>query len=284
MGILNKVSRHVDEASYLYGFSHSLRERLTVTWFLLKKKGAQLGNRLGSHNSFSEDALLPLYGARHVVDLAGTEIFVLDEIYREHLYDRVAGFVPKAAGTVVDVGANVGMFAVQQAHRGAHVYAFEPNRDCYRRLSKAVVENGLTEAISIFNYAIGRTTGIGAMHVPDNRTVYGSVIPVEAATSSHSAVVRITSLDQILPALGVEHVDLLKIDTEGAEVDVLRGAVQTLRNTERIIVEYHNRDLQHQVGTFFNSHGFRQVLDIDTSALPDSGLIYAEKSASDGQN
>lgn len=283
MKILNKVRSHIDEASYLYGFSESLPERVNVTWFLLKKKRAQLTSKVHPSHSFNEDALIPLYGARHIVDLLGSEIYVLDEIYREHLYDRVAAFVPKAACTVVDVGANVGIFAVQQARRGAHVYAFEPNPDCYRRLSKAVVENGLTGNISIFNYAVGLTTGIGTMQVPDNRTVLGSVVPVDAATSSHPTVIKITSLDQILPALGVEHVDLLKIDTEGAEVDVLRGAAQTLRTTERIVVEYHNHDLQQQVSTLFGSHGFRQVLHIKTPAafLPEAGVIYAQKSTSE---
>jgi FkbM family methyltransferase len=283
MDLLAQMSRHFDEASYLYGFSHSLPERVNVTWFLLKKKGAQLGSKLVPHGSFNEDALIPLYGARHVVDLTGTEIFVLDEIYREHLYEQAPGFAPRPGSTVVDVGANVGMFAVRQARRGAHVYAFEPNGECYRRLSKTVVENGLTDRISIFNYAVGRTTGFGTLRVPDHRTVYGSVVPLEAASTAHGPVVRMTSLDLILPALGVQRVDLLKIDTEGAEVEVLRGAGRTLRATARVVVEYHSHDLRQQVSAFFRSHGFRQVLDVDTNALPESGLLYAEQASHDGQ-
>jgi FkbM family methyltransferase len=283
MRIVDKVRSHIDEASYLYGLAGTVPARISVTWFLMRKKGAQLRNRVAPHHSFSEDATIPLYGSRHVVDLLGSEVYLLDEVYREHLYDRLPSFVPKASDTVVDVGANVGIFAVRQARRGARVFAFEPNPDCYRRLAKSVIENGLTDTIDIFNYAIGLTTGEGVMHVPNNQTALGSVVPRATAASGQSRTVRITSLDLILSALGVDHVDLLKIDTEGAEVDVLRGAARTLQATERVIVEYHSPELQRQVATLFHSHGFRRVLDVDTPApyLPDAGVIYAEKDRSD---
>jgi len=283
MTILNAVRRHIDEAAYLYDFSHSLPEGVTITWFLLKKKHMQLRKRLDPHVSLNEDALISLYGARHVVDLLGSEIYILDEIYRERVYDRIADFGPKPGSTVVDVGANVGMFAVQRARRGAYVYAFEPNPDCYRRLSRAVVENGLTDRISIFNYAIGQGSGFGTMRVPNNRTALGSVIPLDTDTSGPSHAIKIISLDQTLPALGVEYIDLLKIDTEGAELAVLQGAQRMLEVTQRIIVEYHSRDLQHRVGMFFSSRGFRQVLHLDTPSLPETGVIYARKSHADGE-
>ena len=286
MPIVDKMRPHIDEAAYLYGFAGTVPDRISITWFLMKKKGAQLRNRVAPDHSFYEDATIRLYGARHVVDLLGSEVYLLDEVYREHLYDKLPGFVPKASDTIVDVGANVGTFAVWQALRGARVYAFEPNPDCYRRLSKSVVENELTNTIDIFNYAIGQTTGSGVMHVPNNQTALGSVVPRDTPVFGQAPVVRLTSLDLILPALGVEHVDLLKIDTEGAEVDVLHGAVRTLRTTKRIIVEYHSPALQRQVAAIFQSHGFRQVLDVDTPApyLPEAGVIYAEKVLPDGED
>jgi FkbM family methyltransferase len=277
--ILARLRPHVDEASYLYGFSRSLREKLGVTSFLLKKKRAQLRGKIDPQAPSDQDALIDLYGARHVVDLLGSEIYVLDEIYRERLYDRVADFVPQAGWTAVDVGANVGMFAVRQARRGAHVYAFEPNPSCYKRLSKAVVENGLTHRVSIFNYAVGRTVGVGALRVPNNRTALGSVTSVDPAVAIPSSAVRITSLASILPALGVERVDLLKVDAEGSEVDVLRGASRTLRSTERVVLEYHSRELRDQVSAVLSGQGFQQVLDVDTPApyLPEAGMIYAAR-------
>jgi FkbM family methyltransferase len=281
MSILSRVRVHVDEASYLYGLAHGLREKASVTGFLTRRKLTQIGGWLGRRGSGSQDVSIAMYGARHVVDLMGSEIYVLDEVYRERLYDQVAEFVPGADSTVVDVGANVGMFAVCQARRGAQVYAFEPNPDCYRRLARSVIENGLTDEIRALNYAVGTGIGTATLSVPNNQTALGSLTIVDAAKTTASATVRITSLDQILPALGVEHVDLLKIDTEGAEVDVLRGACQTLRSTDRIILEYHSDELREQVTALFDDQGFREVLHVDTPApyLPDAGMIYAKRAA-----
>jgi FkbM family methyltransferase len=281
MSILSKVRVHVDEASYLYGLANGLREKATVSGFLARKKLTQVGAWIGRRSHLTRDVSIEMYGARHVVDLMGSEIYVLDELYRERLYDQLADFVPGTASTVVDVGANVGMFAVRQARRGAQVYAFEPNPDCYRRLSRTVVENGLTDEISALNYAVGTGTGTATLSVPNNQTALGSLTIVDATTTTASAIVRMTSLDQILPALGVEHVDLLKIDTEGAEVDVLRGAQRMLDCTDRIILEYHSDELREEVGTLFCRHGFEQVLHVDTPApyLPDAGMIYAQRAA-----
>jgi FkbM family methyltransferase len=279
MARLDRLRRRLDEAGYLYGFSHSLRERIGVTSFLLQKMRAQLLEKVSASRGGHQDVSIELYGATHVVDLLGSEIYLLDEIYREGLYDRHADFVPGRGSTVVDVGANVGMFAVRQAARGAHVYAFEPNPDCYRRLARAVVENAATSAISLFNYAVGAAPGTGTLRVPDNRTALGSLAAIGSETVTFSSEVSVTCLDLILPALAVPHVDLLKIDAEGAEVEVLRGAAQTLRHTERVILEYHSDGLRDEVSAVLAGHGFRQVLHVDTPApyLPDAGMIYAER-------
>jgi FkbM family methyltransferase len=279
MSVLDRLRPHVEEAAYLYGFARSLSERLRVTWFISRKKLAQLRRSASARGTANPDVSIRLYGATHVFDLLGSEIYLLDEIYRERLYDRLDDFVPVSGSTVVDVGANVGVFAVRQARRGARVYAFEPNRDCFRRLSRTVVENGLTEAISVTNCAVGEGAGVGTLSIPNNQTALGSVKRLDRPADTGQAPIRITSLDQVLPALGVEHVDLLKIDTEGAEADVLRGAADTLRRTDRVVLEYHSDALRRQVGRLLGDGGFQEVLRFDTPApyLPDAGMLYARR-------
>jgi hypothetical protein len=64
------------------------------------------------------------------------------------VYERLADFVTQAGWVVFDVGANAGVYAVQQAAAGAHVYAFEPNPNCYRRLVKSVRLNNLESRVT----------------------------------------------------------------------------------------------------------------------------------------
>jgi len=109
--------------------------------------------------SWRGDMTLRLAGLTFVVTPESGEVYTLRELYQDRVYERVPGFVPAAGWTVLDVGANVGMFALQQAQRGAHVVAFEPNPECYRRLSLAIDANTLPGRIRPSPVALGRGTG-----------------------------------------------------------------------------------------------------------------------------
>jgi FkbM family methyltransferase len=109
------------------------------------------------------------------------ETALFEEIYKDRGYEMVGDFVPKAGWTVFDVGANVGIFAVQEALRGAHVYAFEPNPDCYRRLTWTVEANNLCTKISAFNVAVAATPGSGTMLIERGFTLGGTIMPHKEA-------------------------------------------------------------------------------------------------------
>jgi hypothetical protein len=89
--------------------------------------------RLARPSGANEDETLRVTGITHVLGLGSGELFIPQEIYWETAYERLADFVTQACWVVFDVGANAGVYAVQQARRGSHVYAFEPNPNCYRR-------------------------------------------------------------------------------------------------------------------------------------------------------
>jgi FkbM family methyltransferase len=224
-----------------------------------------------------QDTPVVLQGTKYFVEPGAQEIFGFLEVYHDHDYDRVADFVPAAGWTILDVGANVGVFAIQQACRGAHVFAFEPNPDCYRRLSRAVMENGLSSQVSVFDHAIGSALGLGTLVVPGGVTSSGSIEPAEDYPAG-KATVKVTSLDHVVPTLDVTRIDLLKIDTEGAEVEVLHGAEQTLSIVDRIVLEYHSRDLLEQVRALLHSHQFVEVLQADSDVNAGVGILYARRS------
>ena len=88
-------------------------------------------------------------GAKYVVGVRTSEAYVFQEIYKYHQYERHPDFVPQRGWTVFDVGANIGVFTVQQAAKGANVYSFEPNPDAYRRLSRNVSANELADRVHL---------------------------------------------------------------------------------------------------------------------------------------
>jgi len=257
-------------------------EKASITSFVLR-------NALAYRSPITfmpDDATLHAHGAIYTLGLKSGEFVVFEEIYFDHIYDRIGDFISQPSWTVFDVGANVGLFAVQQARRGALVYAFEPNPDCYRRMSKTVAQNGLIGMVRLFDEAVGAEVGSVMLTVPAvsmmksspmTSTTTGSILPITEYPTAHSFSVRVTSLDYVVSSLDVTRIELLKIDVEGAEIEVLRGAEKTLEKVERIIIEYHSHELRDQVRDLLQSHQFSQVLQIDSRYEPVAGLLYYAK-------
>lgn len=253
-------------------------EKATVVRFVFKLvlyRGAAVISRHFQQALAHEDTPLTLKGVKYCVGINSHETTVFGEIYQQRDYEKVIDFVPKAGWVVVDVGANIGIFAVQQALRGARVYAFEPNRDCYRRLTWSVNANELDNRISPLNLAIGAESGSGTLLVEHGFTLGGMIVPQEA-TSSQSTI-AITSLDEIVPTFDIMQIDLLKIDTEGAEVEVLRGAKRTIGIVERVIMEYHSHELSGQIKMLLRDQGFVIVRQDDHDLVAGRGVLYACK-------
>lgn len=255
----------------LFRLTRTSAERVGLVRFGLRYIAAHLGG-----GDAHTDTCVSLHGTTYTVGLKNMELLGFVETYGDGVYDKSADFIARAGWTVFDVGANVGMFAVQQARRGAHVYAFEPNPDCRRRLVRTLTENDLTNAVCVLAYALGDSAGSGSMQVPGGRTMSGRVV-LGAGDHAGASTVAISSLDIIMPSLGLDHVDLLKIDTEGAEMAVLQGAVHILGTVDRIIVEYHSSRLRDEVATLLRLQGFALTLHLPTAPEVGIGMLYATR-------
>lgn len=127
-----------------------------------------------------------------------------------------------AGGVMVDVGANYGYYAVTVASRlrqNCTIYAFEPNGVIFERLRKNVAMNGAS-AVTAYHLGLSDQDGTAALvEVPGHSG---------AAHLRPGQGVAVTSLDRFCERASVDRVDLIKIDAEGAELRILRGARGTL--------------------------------------------------------
>jgi len=177
------------------------------------------------------EASLRVQGGKYWLGNSTGETSALIEVL-EGVYEKLPEFHPRQGWNVVDVGANIGAFAVRTAMLGAHVYAFEPNPQCFRRLKKAT--NGLD--IECFEVAAGATRGRANLASGTTRTTMGSLTP-----DGTGLEVEVGRLDQQLPS-GIR-VDLLKVDVEGGEVGALEGAYSLLGAVQRVVLEFHSDEL-----------------------------------------
>lgn len=143
----------------------------------------------------------------------------------------------------VDVGAHVGLWSFNLAHRFKQVYAFEPvaeHRLCFLENMLDTTFRELLQATSnvvLRPYALG--TGPGFV-----------VIETETGSSGNSAVgagpgeIEMRTLD----SFDFQELDFLKIDTEGFEENVLRGGEQTIKACKPVIVVEQKRDMASRFG------------------------------------
>lgn len=136
-------------------------------------------------------------------------------------------------GCFVDVGAASGYWTTRIARRGVFVYAVEPHPVSARLLMDLTRDY---DNVAVLPVALGGSNHRSTLnlHVKPSH----SSLVKQGADYLHVRVpVRVRTLD----SLGIENIDLIKIDTEGYEVNVLRGARETIRRQHPVlIIEVHN--------------------------------------------
>jgi len=141
------------------------------------------------------------------------------------------------AGIFVDVGANVGGYTVRACKMGARVIAVEPDPDNYRVLRSNLELNQCTGAHAL-NIAAGSKEEVRQLYQDDKAAPSGYTLKKGEGIRKVKCYVKVKPLDAaITPLLGDEWVDLLKIDVEGFEVEVIKGALNLLKRTRHVIVE-----------------------------------------------
>jgi FkbM family methyltransferase len=147
---------------------------------------------------------------------------------RRHFAGRRAG------GVFVDVGAHCGSLSIPFESFFEKVLSIEPLPDNYRALERNIALNDLQPKITAFNLAAGATNARGTLFIEKDDT--SSLIRMEAPAGSLDVTVR--PIDDVLNDEGVQaaEVRLLKVDVEGAEMDVLAGARDLLEKGSPILV------------------------------------------------
>lgn len=221
----SRLLRHVGRTPELFD-----AWRQTPAWLNVTRQYLEIGEP-------AYPCRIPLSAGGSVVVNGPEELKVFWQIFVRRCYA-----LPTRCETILDAGANVGLFAVWAAKErpAAKIVSLEPFPKTFQSLERNVHQNGLQHRIRPVQCALAAETGErliqGDAESPNSRLIARDM---ENSESDAIAVPCFTLVD-CLTAERLETVDLLKMDIEGSEWEViLSTSGEVLRRFRHIILEYH---------------------------------------------
>ena len=162
---------------------------------------------------------------------------IILELYKDKVYDFY--FQDKKDLTIIDIGANVGLFTFFAYPYAKKIYSVEPSGEHFETLITMVNFNHLERVVPIQS-AVAIKNGKQTFYHSENTTMYSlkeavNTLPKEAE------IVNCVTLDRLFKDNEIEHVDLIKIDVEGSECEIFAGEgfKKVANKIDTIIGEYH---------------------------------------------
>lgn len=155
-------------------------------------------------------------------------------MYEEGVIQKLASVLGPGMG-FVDVGANIGLHSLVAAHRvgvSGRVLALEPQHLVYERLKANIALNNLSQ-VTALNLAAGAADSeLTLHHLSEANDGLATLALSAGEKSGMEETVRVVRLDGLIRSVfGDALPEVLKIDVEGAELEVLRGATKTFRQS-----------------------------------------------------
>ena len=179
---------------------------------------------------------------------------------REH--QRAFASLVAPGDVVIDVGANWGLHTLylsRHVGQAGMVIALEPFEPAWRELEWHIRANACMN-VKVFHCALGDTNGQTRFEIGASAATGHLLGSDPEAYPSGKRVLDVTvrTLDSLMAELSPDSLKLIKIDVEGAESAVLRGAAATLRRFKPfLVIDLHTPDEDRRVAEFLTRGGFR---------------------------
>ena len=180
--------------------------------------------------------------------------------------DWLDQFIPDCC--YFDIGANIGQYSLYPATKygkSIRVFAFEPQSNNYYSLNKNIFINNLAEIISSYCIAVSGKTEFSKLYIPKfipggNRSQFGKEDACHMKIpATHIQGMFGVTLDDLCGTWGFPYPNYMKIDVDGIEISILKGAENVLRNPQllSVIIELGTTEEQKQAVQLMNAAGLQ---------------------------
>ena len=162
--------------------------------------------------------------------------------------------------TVVDVGAHIGTFTLLASKRVGEegkVIVIEPEIYNFKQLNKNLELNEIRNTIPV-KTALSDFNGNKDFFIDKESTCSSFTLKPDRQIIN-KLIIKVKTLDNLLQEINIDKIDFLKIDTEGAELEILKGAKQTMIKNPQIkmvIATYHYPEEKEEVLQFLKKMKF----------------------------
>ncbi|MFC1884280.1 FkbM family methyltransferase [Thermodesulfobacteriota bacterium] len=159
--------------------------------------------------------------------------------------------------TVFDVGANLGLYSlyIKMLYPDSLIFCFEPVPRTFELLHENLA--GL-QGITLNRFGLFNETKKEIIHIRPDNTGHSS-IKLPLGGKVEQAKVKLKDSGMYFDSTGLEHLDILKIDTEGCEVEILESLGRRLERVDYVLVESHTKHDRREINRILR--GFRTISD-----------------------
>lgn len=188
---------------------------------------------------------------------ASTLTFDDEEIIRKQYWYP---FIKKG-DVIFDIGAAFGSYCMPALAMGATVYAFSPEHEFPKILSSIAENKGFRERCRVYDFGFYSEPGY---FKTDTAKFYDEMSHSDAKAANAGNwtgwYIVVKKLDDFIPTLHPDKIDYIKLDTEGAEYEILKGAEQTLKKYKpKLLIEFHlfkDQLIQRKIHIFLEEMGY----------------------------
>lgn len=226
---------------------------------------------------------------RKLLKKLGVHVIGETQIKRNDAFYHLKKLLPANKDYVLfDVGAATGDFAAEmkEIFPAAKIYAFEPQAESFKH-----IQQNYAALCTPYQVAFSNAVGEHDFYITSNGVSSSLLKPSithtgldELTKVDNNITVKTDTIDNFCSSNNIKHINLLKLDIQGAELDALKGATQLLQNKmiDVIYTEvefmslYDNQPLFHDIAQYLNGFGYKLYNIYNTVYIKHAVICWAD--------
>jgi FkbM family methyltransferase len=205
----------------------------------IKEKGAELLDLIGPEDAQSKYLTYNVFHSKKDTLIKRIKNSTTKFYEEEETRVLVSTLKRTTTPVMLDIGANIGLMSlnIKSFIEQVKIYAFEPGPNQFKYLKKNIEKNHLTNDVSVFNVALGDSNESINFFIHESKNSSGDgMLDTGRAGKGVNVKVQSRMLDTWWREQSMPMIGLIKIDTEGAELLILRNAINVIQTCRPLML------------------------------------------------